>query len=222
MVLDRERCYSNRARFQRQPAARSTGQAQTWIDTEADLSIRKTGPITAMAGNQITYTVVVSNAGPSHADGVDIKDAVLPPGLTFVAGSSTQGACVSAICQLGELEPGKPVTMVITATVGPNVSGTVTNTAYIFSSTSDRNPANNDSTHTTIVGANTWLHVAKTDLTDPAPAGSTYLYQIVVRKHRAGDSLWRRRDGHAARRRHLRGRQPRLHLCRRQGDLPGR
>ena len=154
-------------------------EAETWIDTVADLTIDKTGPITAMAGDLITYTVVVTNNGPSHAHGVDVKD-VLPPGFSFVSGTPSQGACVSSICQLGELDPGTPVTMVITATVGPNVTGTVTNTAYIFSSTADKNSSNNSESHTSIVGANTSLRVAKTDLTDPVAAGSTYLYQVLV------------------------------------------
>ena len=153
--------------------------AQTWVDTAADLTLKKSGPLTATAGATITYTVVVTNAGPSEAHGVDIKDA-LPEGVAFAGGTASQGACVSAICQLGELAPGVPVTLVITATVGPGVAGVVTNTAYAFSATADKNPANNASSHSTVVFANTALHVAKVDFTDPAYAGSTYFYQILV------------------------------------------
>ena len=54
---------------------------------------------------------------------MDVKDA-LPPGITFVGGLASQGACVSAICQLGALGPGVPVTMVITGTVVGDVTCT--------------------------------------------------------------------------------------------------
>ncbi len=153
--------------------------ATTTVDTNADLSIKKQGPATAMAGETITYTLVVTNSGPSYAHGVDIKDA-LPPGISFVGGSTSQGACVSSICQLGTLAPNVPVTMVITGTVGPGVAGVVTNTGYIFAATTDSNPSNNSSALTTTIGAKTALHVSKVDFTDPAYAGSTYFYQILV------------------------------------------
>lgn len=154
-------------------------EAETWVYTLADLQIKKTGPVTATAGAVITYTIVVTNAGPSYAQGVDVKDA-LPPGITFVGGLASQGACVSAICQLGALGPGVPVTMVITGTVGPGVSGLVTNTGYVFAATADGNAANNSSAYSTTVSAATALRVAKTDFTDPAYAGSSYFYQILV------------------------------------------
>ena len=149
-----------------------TDEAETWVYAESDLTLKKTGPITATAGSTITYTIVVTNSGPSYARSVDVKDA-LPPGVSFSSGSASQGACVSAICQLGELAPGLPVTMVITGTVGPGVSGPVTNTAYVFAATADRNPGNNSSAYSTTVSAATALRVAKSDFTDPAYAGST-------------------------------------------------
>ncbi|MFN8465060.1 MAG: hypothetical protein U0X20_05890 [Caldilineaceae bacterium] len=154
-------------------------EAETWVYTLADLQVKKSGPVSATAGATITYTIVVTNAGPSYAQGVDVKDA-LPPGITFVSGSASQGACVSAICQLGALAPGLPVTMVITGTVGPGVSGTVTNTGYVFAATADGNAANNSSAYSTTVSAATALRVAKIDFTDPAYAGSSYFYQILV------------------------------------------
>ncbi len=143
------------------------------------VTLKKTGPLTATAGGTISYTIVVTNIGPSYARAVDVKDA-LPPGITFSGGTASQGACVSAFCQLGELAPGLPVTMVITGTVGPGVSGIVTNTAYVFAATADRNGGNNSSAYTTTVSAATVLRVAKSDLVDPAYAGSTYFYQILV------------------------------------------
>jgi uncharacterized repeat protein (TIGR01451 family) len=111
-----------------------TGEASTQVENSTDLALQKYGPLTANAGELITYTLVVTNFGPSTARGVDAKD-ILPPGLTFVAGTATQGACTSSICQVGDMQPGQVVTMVITASVGSDVSGVITNTGQVFSAT---------------------------------------------------------------------------------------
>jgi uncharacterized repeat protein (TIGR01451 family)/fimbrial isopeptide formation D2 family protein len=154
-------------------------EAETQVENETDLALTKSGPLTATAGDIITYTLVVTNYGPSTAQGVDAKD-ILPAGLTFIAGSTTRGACTSSICQIGDMQPGDVVTMVITASVGSDVRGVITNTAQVFSSTEDPNQANNRDTATTTVSAFTMIHVAKVDMTDPVYAGNTYFYQVTV------------------------------------------
>ena len=156
-----------------------TDEAETQVETLTDLEIGKIGPATAAAGELITYTLVVTNNGPSTARGVDAKD-ILPAGLTFVSGSTTQGACISSICQIGDLEPGGVVTMVITASVGSDVTGVITNTGQVFSATPDEDQANNRATVETTVSAYAALYVAKVDMTDPVYAGNTYFYQVSV------------------------------------------
>ncbi|HHW84988.1 MAG TPA: DUF11 domain-containing protein, partial [Chloroflexi bacterium] len=156
-----------------------TDEAESQVETSTDLAIQKDGPTTANAGELITYTLVVTNTGPSTARGVDAKD-ILPAGLSFVAGSTTAGACTSSICQIGDMQPGQVVTMVITASVGSNVTGVITNTAQVFSATDDPNQSNNRDTATTTVSAFTTIHVAKVDMTDPVYAGNTYFYQVTV------------------------------------------
>lgn len=153
--------------------------AESQVETSTDLAIQKDGPTTANAGELITYTLVVTNVGPSTARGVDAKD-ILPDGLTFVAGSITQGACTSSICQIGDMQPGDVVTMGIIASVGSNVTGVITNTGQVFSATDDPNQSNNRDTATTTVSAFTTIHVAKVDMTDPVYAGNTYFYQVTV------------------------------------------
>ncbi len=157
----------------------NTTTFETEIDTRADLEVNKTGPATATAGEQITYTIVFTNNGPSYASNVDVKD-LLPPGVTFDSGTSSQGLCVNAICQLNEVAPGTPITMVITGTVGSDVTGPITNTAQAFSATTDDNKANNSDTAPTTVNARTALQIAKRDLTDPVYAGGSYFYEIVI------------------------------------------
>ena len=69
----------------------------------ADLQISKDGPATAVAGTNVVYTTVVTNAGPSDAVAVTVADPT-PPGLTFV---SNAGACATAFpCALGTLAAG--------------------------------------------------------------------------------------------------------------------
>ena len=57
---------------------------------QADLSLTKTVNNTSPnVGNNIIYTINVSNAGPSTATNVEVKD-VLPAGLQFVSSSDFQ------------------------------------------------------------------------------------------------------------------------------------
>ena len=157
----------------------NTVSVDTEVLTEADLAVNKSGPATATAGETISYTVVLTNSGPSTARDVDVKD-LLPAGLTYVGGTSSQGACVSGICQLGDVTVDDVITLTITATVGSDVTGHVVNTAQAFQDTSDPNPANNINTATTTINALAALQISKVDLTDPVYAGNVYLYEIVV------------------------------------------
>ena len=47
--------------------ADNAAEAATVVRTMADLAVTKTGPGEALAGSSITYTVVVTNYGPSDA-----------------------------------------------------------------------------------------------------------------------------------------------------------
>ena len=72
---------------------------------QADLAITKTGPASVVAGTNVVYTITVTNAGPSNAEGVVVTD-VTPTGLTFV---SNTGDCATAFpCALGTVPAGAP------------------------------------------------------------------------------------------------------------------
>jgi uncharacterized repeat protein (TIGR01451 family) len=114
---------------------------------EADLSIAKhapTGPV--VAGSDVTWTIVVSNAGPSDAQAVTATDK-LPSSLHFVSSNpadcTASGQAVS--CALGTVSTGATVTIQLTTLVSSGTaSGTVIrNAASVFSSTPDPNTANN-------------------------------------------------------------------------------
>ncbi len=75
----------------------SNNQAQESISVMAvaDLSIDKTGPATGTAGTDISYTLSITNAGPSTARGVVITD-VLSAGVKILGVSGSGGASCNA------------------------------------------------------------------------------------------------------------------------------
>jgi len=174
---------TNRATFEAvmEGGILTSGEAafETEVYTVADVGLRKTGPSSVTAGQTVSYTIVLSNTGPSTARTVDMKE-LLPAGVTYSSGSTTQGACVSGICQLGDVAVGQTITMVVTGTVGSNVTGTITNTAQVFADTADTNATNNTSSASSTVNTSTQLQIVKNDLTDPVYAGDTYFYEIVI------------------------------------------
>ena len=165
----------------------NSDQTDTEVLTLADVGVSKTGPATAIAGGIVSYTIVLSNTGPSVSRGVDVKD-LLPPGFTYVAGTSTQGVCVSGICQLGDVGVNDVITMVVTATVGSDITGAVTNTVTTFGDTTDNNATNDSDTALTTISALTALVIDKVDLTDPVYAGDTYFYEIVITNTGSSDA----------------------------------
>jgi uncharacterized repeat protein (TIGR01451 family) len=148
----------------------------------ADLVISKEGPATAVAGMQIVYTLVVTNRGPAMASGVQVVDAV-PSELTVTAVRSSQGACnQSVICQIGAMNAGAVVRIVITAAVQSNVlTGTLlTNVAQVGSANVDPTPENNTASATTTVLASVQLHIDKVASPAVVAPGGQIVYRIVV------------------------------------------
>lgn len=74
-------------------AAGILNATSTATDTDtilADLSLTKTGAAASQPGNLVTYTLSVSNAGPSTATSITLTDS-LPAGTTFSAGDQASG-----------------------------------------------------------------------------------------------------------------------------------
>ena len=103
----------------------------------ADLSVVKTASeSTAGQGAQLTYTITVSNAGPSPAEDVLLTDAV-PPSLTDAEYSVNGGTVFSpwsGRLSLGTLEAGENRIILIRGIVSPQAAGTIVNTAVVTSS----------------------------------------------------------------------------------------
>jgi uncharacterized repeat protein (TIGR01451 family) len=100
----------------------------------ADLSLTKAvdNPTPAV-GQQVTFTITVSNAGPADATGVAVTD-LLPAGLSFGSASASQGNYDSGtgVWTVGTLLGLTSATLTITATV--TSAGVKINTAEVTAS----------------------------------------------------------------------------------------
>ncbi|MGZ4390873.1 MAG: hypothetical protein ACXVRK_01945 [Gaiellaceae bacterium] len=122
--------------------------ASVCVQAVVDLAITKTGsPATQDLGQgNITWTMVVTNNGPSTATGVKVSDP-MPAGNTYVSSTSTQGTCTGGAilnCDIGTMAAGATVTITLITT--PSQPGTQTNTAVVSSSRPESNLANNTAT----------------------------------------------------------------------------
>jgi uncharacterized repeat protein (TIGR01451 family) len=150
----------------------------------ADLAVSKTAePATVPSGTQVTYTIEVTNRGPSAAQGVTVNDPVDPGDYSDVVATTTQGTCDATVsCALGTLAAGATATVTVSATVDANAT-TLANTATISGGAGDPDPDNNSATTEILVPNTADLGVVKTD--DPADpdhptAGDTYTYTLSV------------------------------------------
>jgi uncharacterized repeat protein (TIGR01451 family) len=113
------------------------------IPFEADLSVTKSASSTSViSGDTITYTLVVSNAGPADSLNVVLVDT-LPDAVTFVSasiGCTVENGVVS--CSVGTLTAGNHVTLIIVVTA-PTQMVTLTNTVVVTSNVPDPDISNN-------------------------------------------------------------------------------
>lgn len=161
----------------------------TDVTASADLSIVKSdSPDPVLAGNLLTYTLVITNGGPSTAIDVSIEDD-LPAGTVFMDGVDGNGATVcalvqpdSVVCDLGDMAPGTSQTVYITVEVDPSLPDTtvLSNTATVSSATPDPDPTDNSDTEATNVdtAADLWIDKQATQRSgNPAPVVT---YTLVV------------------------------------------
>lgn len=118
----------------------------------ADISVTKTAvPSSIRPGNTLTYTITVTNAGPSSAENVILTDSI-PASLEDVEFSVNNGMTFNpwpGSLSLGTMASGDSRQILIRGTVNQAATGSIVNTAAVTSSTPDPNPDNNASTVTT-------------------------------------------------------------------------
>jgi uncharacterized repeat protein (TIGR01451 family) len=119
-------------------------------DCPANLSVTKSdSPDPAHIGQELTYTITVTNDGPGPAEDVTAVDE-LPRNTGFGSVSTTQGTCVrrktSVTCNLGDLAAGQTAT--VTIVVKPTRKGTITNTVDVSSPSDPDSPVRASATTT--------------------------------------------------------------------------
>jgi uncharacterized repeat protein (TIGR01451 family) len=169
----------------------ATVQTTVGLSTTADLSITNTdSPNPVIAGNNITYTVVVKNNGAAAASTVAFSEAI-PANTTFVSAtpSPTTGWTCSVVvgtltCSNATLASGSSATFAVVLTVNSGTaSGTViTDTANVSSTTTDPNPNNNSATATDVVATSGQadLSVASSASPNPVSDGNNITYTQTV------------------------------------------
>ncbi|WP_283808449.1 Ig-like domain repeat protein [Bradyrhizobium sp. AS23.2] len=163
------------------PNPGNNSASATVTPLQADLQLTKTvSNPTPNVGNTVTFTVTLSNAGPTTATNVTVQD-LLPAGLSFVSATPSQGSYVNGtgVWSVGTVTTATPQTLQLQATVVG--SSSQTNTATISHSDQlDPNPGNNSASATvTPVSTGADLSISKT-----APAtvmqGQAITYTITV------------------------------------------
>ena len=169
-------------------SANNTASAATTVNPAANLALTKSdSPDPVLQGSELTYTLGVTNNGPSSASSVVITDT-LPSGVTYNSGLASQGSCVNTsgtvTCSLGTIANGASATATIKVT--PPSTGSITNQASVTSAVSDPVAANNTASAVTTVDPVADLAITKTDSPDPVSSGQQLTYTLAV--HNNGPS----------------------------------
>ena len=155
----------------------------------ANLSITKTDGVTSVtAGDGVvrTYTITVTNGGPSNATGVSVSDT-FPAGFTIGTVTPSQGPACTGLpnftCALGSLAAGGSATISVTYTVPSSTTASPqVNSATVSATTADPNAANNTATDSNTVTTSANLSITKTDGVTSVTAGDGVVrtYTITV------------------------------------------
>ena len=127
----------------------STTNTEVISSLSADISVVKTSsPNPVLIGEILTYTILVSNTGPSNAENVIVNDNI-SPNISLaefsVDGGLTWNPWIGSY-NIGTLQNGSSRTILIRGRVNSTATKCIANSAYVTSTTPDPNSTNNIST----------------------------------------------------------------------------
>ena len=161
------------------------------VVTAADLAITKSINGTPRAGQAVSWTIGVSNLGPSVSTGPITVTDTLPTGLSGVTATGIGWSCPQAtplVCtRSGALAVGPTDSITVTGTLASSFTGTIDNSATV-AGPANTNPANDTASTSTAVDTETALTIAKSliaPITPPATSpeivpGQDAVFQFVV------------------------------------------
>lgn len=130
--------------------------ARVASNIRSDLRITSSAkPDSVASGDRLTYTIIVTNAGPDLANAVAVTNP-LPDNTTFFAASTSQGLIRApaaggrgaVTASLGTLANGGTATITVTVNVLAATGIDLSSTASVVSASGDPNTANNSATAT--------------------------------------------------------------------------
>lgn len=164
----------------------NSDSATITLTPDFDVVVTKSVNISAPRPNEnVTYTVNLTNAGPSTAPNVVLSDTI-PTGLTFVSGTLEGQAATSDGTNVSfpsiSLDPGTSLEASLVFTVDANATGLITNTASVpdLSGEGERDVTNNSDNVQIDVVPQVDLQVTKTVSATEAIPGSELVYSITV------------------------------------------
>jgi uncharacterized repeat protein (TIGR01451 family) len=156
----------------------------TLSEPAADLAVTMTAsPSSVLQGGLLTYTINVTNNGPSIAKGVTLA-TILPANANFVSATTSQGSILfnGTYAILGDLPLGTNV--VVTIAISPTTTGNIiaSATAFLGANSFEIDPItfNNTAAVSTTVGPAADLGVTAFALPSPVVAGSNLNYIVTV------------------------------------------
>jgi uncharacterized repeat protein (TIGR01451 family) len=167
------------------------------VPPSSDLRLVKSvSPAEPEAGGPVTFTIPVTNEGPSVARNVIVSDAI-PPEIVFssVTGTFPGGNClpnaVSRLirCERATLAVGQTVTVTIQATLTPDSKGkTVLNSVQAISDSVDPQPELAKDTVAFVPIPAVDLELSKVALDPPASPGGLARFRLQVANHGPSDA----------------------------------
>ncbi|MDX3386646.1 GEVED domain-containing protein [Streptomyces niveiscabiei] len=161
------------------------------------LSISKAGSATSyQPGQSFSYTVTVSNAGPSAAAGVTVADTLPAPmsSFTWTCTASGTGSACGAASGSGNLSD-KPtvgvdgtLTYVLSGTVATSASGQQTNTATVTAPSGDTDANCQSTCRSTVTTNGPNITMSKSSSPHGAKPGQTVTYTVTMTNNGQGDA----------------------------------
>jgi uncharacterized repeat protein (TIGR01451 family) len=149
----------------------------------ADLAVGlAAAPNPALVGGVLTYSVSVTNLGPTAASGVTVTN-FLPASVGYLSATPSQGIVTLlpgnvVVCSFGSLAVNAIANASIRVT--PGVQGTISATATAGANQNDPFPANNTAVVSTTIGPAADVAVSIVGMPDPVVLSGRLTYKVTV------------------------------------------